>query len=62
MSNSVRNIKSYAFSNCSNLSNIIFNGTINEWNNITKASDWKNNSNIQKIRNKTQKIQAINCA
>ena len=49
MSNSVRNIKSYAFSNCSNLSNIIFNGTINEWNNITKASDWKNNSNIQTI-------------
>ena len=34
---------------CNNLSNITFNGTINEWNNITKESNWNYGSNIQTI-------------
>ena len=46
---SVKYIGWYAFFNCTSLTNITFNGTIEEWNNITKSSDWKNSSNIQTI-------------
>ena len=47
--NSVNRIGWYAFSNCTSLTNITFNGTIEEWNNITKSSDWRDDSNIQTI-------------
>lgn len=47
--NSVKNIAGYSFSNCGNLSNITFDGTKNEWNNITKESNWNDSSNIQTI-------------
>ena len=36
----VTSIGEYAFNNCTMLSNIAFNGTISEWNTITKGSYW----------------------
>ena len=39
----VTSIDFYAFRNCSNLTTIKFEGTIDEWNKITKGNDWKVN-------------------
>jgi hypothetical protein len=41
--NSVTSIDVRCFNNCKNLNNIIFEGTINEWNDITKKSNWNAN-------------------
>jgi hypothetical protein len=41
--NSVTGIGSYSFQNCSSLASIIFEGTMEEWNRVTKASDWNKN-------------------
>ena len=40
---SVISIGSYAFSYCSSLKSITFDGTIEQWNGISKGSGWKNN-------------------
>lgn len=40
---SVVNIGKSVFKGCSNLSEINYAGTIEQWNTITKESDWKNN-------------------
>jgi len=37
----VTSIGDYAFYNCNSLTSIAFNGTVDEWNNITKGFDWK---------------------
>lgn len=37
---SVTSIGSYAFRDCSGLKNITYTGTIAEWKNITKETDW----------------------
>ena len=47
--NSVTNIGDRVFGYCDNLANINFDGTINEWNNITKSSAWNYASPIQTI-------------
>ena len=41
--NSVTSIEAAAFSNCTSLTSISFNGTIKEWNAITKSYYWKDN-------------------
>lgn len=38
--NSVISIRERAFALCESLTNITFNGTIEQWNSITKATDW----------------------
>lgn len=38
--NSVTSIGGWAFSDCSSLTSIIFDGTIEEWNTVSKGSDW----------------------
>ena len=40
---SVTTIGDCAFSNCSNLTSITFNGTVEEWNTISKGTNWKYN-------------------
>ena len=40
-------IGSYAFSNCSTLTDIYFDGTQQQWNNVTKGDDWKPNATIE---------------
>lgn len=42
--NSVMNIDHFVFYNCTNLTSITFNGTKAQWNAITKASSWDNNT------------------
>ena len=37
---SVTTIEPYAFQNCSNLTKIIFNGTVGQWNAIEKGYNW----------------------
>ena len=37
---SVKTIQARAFAECDNLSNIYFDGTIEEWNTIDKKDDW----------------------
>lgn len=44
LSNSIDKLEYGAFKNCKNLSDIHFNGTIQEWNNIYKADDWDFNT------------------
>ena len=39
----VVNIKYQSFSGCTKLTNITFNGTMSQWNNITKGSNWNKN-------------------
>ena len=46
---SVTSIGDYAFRWCSSLTNITYNGTQSQWNKISKASSWKNNSAIKTI-------------
>ena len=46
---SVDHLGMVVFFNCGNLSNITFNGTKDEWNNITKESNWNDRSNIKTI-------------
>lgn len=41
---SVAKIESKAFANCTSLIHIQFNGSVNDWNNIEKASDWDENT------------------
>ena len=36
----VTSIGQYAFSDCSSLTSITYNGTLKEWNNISKESSW----------------------
>ena len=38
---SVTSIEDYAFKYCSSLTSITYNGTISQWNNITKGQYWK---------------------
>lgn len=47
--NLVTIINGESFSECYELTNIIFRGTISEWNNITLDSNWKGNSPITTI-------------
>ena len=46
---SVTSIGNSVFCYCSDLTNIDFKGTMNEWNNISKAYYWKNGSSIKTI-------------
>ena len=46
---SVTSIGYEAFYNCSSLESITFNGTMEEWNNITKGSSWKLNVPATKV-------------
>jgi hypothetical protein len=39
----VTSIENWAFSGCSKLKSITFEGTMEEWNSITKGSDWNKN-------------------
>ena len=41
--NSVTSLGEYAFNGCTGLTNIIFNGTIAQWNAISKGGSWKYN-------------------
>ena len=41
---SITKIESKAFANCTSLVHIKFDGSVNDWNNIEKASDWDENS------------------
>lgn len=38
--NSVSEIGARAFCKCKSLDNIVFNGTVNEWRNVTKGKGW----------------------
>jgi hypothetical protein len=38
--NSITNIESYAFQFCRSLTSITFEGTMEEWNSITKGPGW----------------------
>lgn len=38
----VTSIGNYAFSNCKSLTSITYDGTISQWNAITKGTDWNN--------------------
>ena len=42
--NSVTTIRDRVFVNCSNLTSITFNGTIEQWNGITKDANWNGNA------------------
>ena len=42
--NSVTSIGEQAFSVCTGLTSIMFEGTIAQWSAITKSSSWKNNT------------------
>lgn len=42
---SVTSIDSGAFADCRNLTKIIYDGTIDDWNNITFSDDWITNEN-----------------
>ncbi len=44
ISNSVTNIGEYAFERCENLTTIHYNGTMEEWNAISKGNDWNYNT------------------
>ena len=46
---SIENIKYYSFANCYNLENIYYEGTEEEWNKITKGTNWNGSmgSNIE---------------
>ena len=48
--NSVTSIVSYAFYNCTSLVNINFDGTINQWNAISKGTYWNKNVTIKKVK------------
>lgn len=48
LNNGITEIGSKAFKNCNNLTMIKFTGTMDEWNAISKASDW-HSGNIKKI-------------
>ena len=41
---SINRIYSNAFSNCSSLTNFIYDGTMNEWASVTKDANWINNT------------------
>ena len=41
---SVTSIGEWAFYTCDNLTSITFNGTVEEWNAISKGEDWNNNA------------------
>jgi hypothetical protein len=43
-------LKPYMFTGCTSLVTIIYNGTVAEWNAITKNSNWKSGSAIRYIR------------
>ena len=47
--NSVTSIDSYAFNGCTSLTSITFEGTVSEWNDITKGTNWKIFSTVSKI-------------
>ncbi len=47
--NSVTRIEAAAFSDCTSLTSISFNGTIKEWNAITKSYYWKDNVPATKV-------------
>jgi hypothetical protein len=46
---SVTDIRDYAFRNCSRLKEIKFDGTIEQWNNISKGSSWNYNVPTKKV-------------
>ena len=46
---SVTSIGECAFASCFSLTSITYNGTQSQWNKISKASSWKNNSAIKTI-------------
>lgn len=43
--NSITSLGNRVFANCTNLTQIIFRGTISEWENITKPDNWRENMN-----------------
>ncbi len=47
--NGVTSIGAWSFGGCTRLTNIKFNGTMEEWNTITKGSDWNNGGPKQVI-------------
>ena len=47
--NSVTFIAKRAFENCTRLTKIHFNGTIKQWDAITKGSEWDNNTGFYTI-------------
>lgn len=49
MHNKIETIGAQAFRNCSNLTAFYYTGTVNEWNLITKGSNWKTNTGITEI-------------
>lgn len=46
----VKNIGAYVFNGCTNLNSITFNGTITQWNAITKSIMWKYNAPITYVQ------------
>ena len=49
LSDSLKIIDNGAFSGCASLKEIVFEGTTSQWNEITKASNWSDNSSITTI-------------
>ena len=47
--NSVKNIGYGAFSECTHLTTINFNGTKNEWNNIVKGNYWDEDTGLYSV-------------
>lgn len=49
LSDSLKIIGDGAFSGCASLKEIVFNGTISQWNAIEKGYEWKKNSSLKTI-------------
>jgi hypothetical protein len=47
--NSVTSIEVAAFSGCTSLTEIKFNGTVEEWKNVSKGNHWKGDNNWNSI-------------
>ena len=45
----VKRLGDCVFENCSLLKDLIFNGTIEEWNAIEKSDNWKEKSSLERI-------------
>ena len=45
----IKTIESHAFYNCNELQSILYNGSEQQWNEISKDTDWLVNTNISSI-------------
>ena len=46
---SIQTIYNYAFSNCKNVESVVFEGTVEQWNKITKYAEWNKSFSITEV-------------